>query len=107
MIGKKAPIIFEIITTKTRVTETVMATFKGVFVKDIILRKLIAARTMATINEIRNSFLSILKVSFILTSPNAKARTTMVEDCAPAFPPVSISIGINEESITTDCSTSS
>ena len=62
---------------------------------------------MATINEIRNSFFNILKVSFVLTSPNAKARITIVEDCAPAFPPVSISIGINEESITTDCSTSS
>ena len=44
----------------------------------------------------RISLNKILKISVIFSSFNAKPLMTVIEACEPAFPPVSISIGIKE-----------
>ncbi len=41
------------------------------------------------------------------TCPSARPRITIIEDCAPQFPPVSISMGMKAASATADCSTDS
>ena len=79
-IGREVPIILESITTNTRVMETVKAIFKSTFVKAISLTKLIAANTIDTITEMKNSFFNTLNASLVEISPSAKARTTIVDD---------------------------
>lgn len=57
---------------------------------------LVTARTAPTISEMRNSLKITRKISRKWIWERAIPRMIRVELCEPQFPPVSISIGMNE-----------
>ena len=71
-------------------------------VKKYNLKKFTTDKILATTILTLNSLNITLKVSFVVISPSANPLIINVDDGEPEFPPVSISIGINDANITTD-----
>ena len=95
MSGSTPPITFAIITVHIIAIATVspISSLPGYWIMMRI--KLSAPRISPQIKATLSSFQITFKASFTLISCRARERITSVLDCAPAFPPVSVSIGIN------------
>ena len=57
--------------------------------------------TIPVTRPTNNSFIKILIPLSLSNSPNAIPRTTIVNDCVPAFPPIPATIGIKVARVTT------
>ena len=95
--GRAIPIIFEKITIATIVKPTTNPTS--------VPPRAVPRNTPANPNTkpkkipTNSSLINTLPQSAIFTSPVTKARTTMVADCDPVLPPVSISKGIKNAKV--------
>ena len=96
-IGNDPPITLAKITVMIILKDTVAATQTDACCIMRILAKFITANTIPTKKIlILNSFHMTLNISLRLISSRAKPRIIRVADWEPAFPAVSISMGINE-----------
>ena len=95
-IGREHPIILAIITVTTSVKHTTNATL----VVTLSIRSSLAKFAIASVSPARTatliSFHMTFNVSLYSISFNERPRIIVTDDCPPAFPPVSISIGMNE-----------
>ena len=105
--GNTPPMTFASITISSILIQTVSDTFSDIFSKKYNLKKLIDDSITPTKRLMRNSFHIIFAKSLSCNSPRASPLMIRVDACEPAFPPVSISIGIKDANITTELSTSS
>ena len=103
IMGNTPPTTFANTTIKNKVKQTVIETNKSVLSIKYILKKLTEDKINPTMQLTRSSFHKTLRISLVLMSPNAKPLIIKVEDWEPAFPPVSINIGINDARTITDC----
>ena len=106
-IGSVQPMTFATSTVAAIVRQTVTATITLIsllFISrrsiSMILPKQAAASTAPHITAVRISFQSTLNRSANCSYPSDIARITVTEDWEPEFPPVSISIGMNEVRMT-------
>lgn len=88
------PISLASIIVNIRVVQTVKATSIGIRSIIISLMKLHNARVIEHNKATRDSFHITLKISLNSISFKDNARITLTLDWLPAFPPVSISIGM-------------
>ena len=94
-IGSRAPTTFAIIIITKIVIATMPATSKATLSNNKHLKNANKDMTIPTITPTSNSFNTTLYQSSSSTSPVAIPRITSVDDWLPAFPPESVSIGMN------------
>ncbi len=92
--GSMQPIIFATRTTQTRVMHTIAATRTGIRSKMSSLAKLHRDRVTPHISATRISFQTACSVSLNSISPSEIPRMMETLAWEPAFPPVSMSIGM-------------
>ena len=109
--GRAAPESFAQTTVVPRVRDTTAATAsvtpsvpRIIISTSITLRKHAADRESPQSSETLNSLKITFKISCGDISPSDRARMTVTDACEPEFPPVSISIGMNAVSATSDAS---